>query len=152
MASKQFQLVIIIMFVGWRNHCDKVANIRCMVQTERVVDRYLETRCGLCLTSKVYSKHFLFTWLLVSDTDAPSHQHTSHCPTTYTYKTKGKTTVTMDALETHSRKHKVFLAPLTEEELNAVTIVFHQYETGLREGCIFTKVSLISQLIMFQRC
>ena len=32
------------------------------------------------------------------------------------------------------------LAPLTEEELNAVTVVFHQYETGLREGCIFTKV------------
>ena len=35
---------------------------------------------------------------------------------------------------------KLVLAPLTEEELNAVTVVFHQYETGLREGCIFTKV------------
>ena len=32
------------------------------------------------------------------------------------------------------------LPPLTTEELHAVTIVFHQYETGLREGCIFTKV------------
>jgi len=31
------------------------------------------------------------------------------------------------------------LPPLTTEELHAVTIVFHQYETGLREGCIFTK-------------
>jgi len=31
------------------------------------------------------------------------------------------------------------LTPLTEEELNAVTIVFHQYETGLREGTIYTR-------------
>lgn len=29
---------------------------------------------------------------------------------------------------------------LTEEELDAVTVVFHQYETGLREGTIYTKV------------
>ena len=29
---------------------------------------------------------------------------------------------------------------LTSEEREAVTIVFHQYETGLREGTIFTKV------------
>ena len=29
---------------------------------------------------------------------------------------------------------------LTAEEREAVTIVFHQYETGLREGTIFTKV------------
>ena len=41
-------------------------------------------------------------------------------------------------LQPYSRK--LFLSPLTEEELNAVTVVFHQYETGLREGCIFTKV------------
>ena len=46
----------------------------------------------------------------------------------------------MDGLESHSIRHRVVLAPLTEEELNAVTVVFHQYETGLREGCIFTKV------------
>ena len=32
------------------------------------------------------------------------------------------------------------LVPLTEEELTAVTIVFHQYETGLREGTIYTRV------------
>ena len=30
---------------------------------------------------------------------------------------------------------------LTDEEREAVTIVFHQFETGLREGTIFTKVS-----------
>ena len=29
---------------------------------------------------------------------------------------------------------------LTTQEREAVTIVFHQYETGLREGTIFTKV------------
>ena len=29
---------------------------------------------------------------------------------------------------------------LTAEEREAVTIVFHQFETGLREGTIFTKV------------
>ena len=29
---------------------------------------------------------------------------------------------------------------LTEEELEAVTVVFHQFETGLREGTIYTKV------------
>jgi hypothetical protein len=33
-------------------------------------------------------------------------------------------------------------APLTEEELDAVTVVFHQFETGLREGTIYTKVSI----------
>ena len=31
---------------------------------------------------------------------------------------------------------------LTDEEREAVTIVFHQFETGLREGTIFTKVSI----------
>ena len=30
---------------------------------------------------------------------------------------------------------------LTNEEREAVTVVFHQFETGLREGTIFTKVS-----------
>ena len=38
------------------------------------------------------------------------------------------------------QKKKVVVAPLTDEELDAVTVVFHQFETGLREGCIFTKV------------
>ena len=32
---------------------------------------------------------------------------------------------------------------LTEEETEAVTIVFHQFETGLREGTIYTKVETI---------
>lgn len=36
-----------------------------------------------------------------------------------------------------SREH---FAPLTDEEIDAVTVVFHQYETGLREGTIYTKV------------
>ena len=39
-------------------------------------------------------------------------------------------------------KKKAVMAPLTEEELDAVTIVFHQFETGLREGTIYTKVSM----------
>ena len=33
---------------------------------------------------------------------------------------------------------------LTSEEREAVTIVFHQFETGLREGTIFTKVRIFS--------
>ena len=37
---------------------------------------------------------------------------------------------------------KKVVAPLTEEELDAVTIVFHQFETGLREGTIYTKVTM----------
>ena len=36
------------------------------------------------------------------------------------------------------------VTPLTEAELEAVTIVFHQYETGLREGTIYTRVSISS--------
>ena len=42
-----------------------------------------------------------------------------------------------------SYKQKVVTAPLTEEELDAVTIVFHQFETGLREGTIYTKVCFL---------
>ena len=38
-------------------------------------------------------------------------------------------------------KKKTAVDELTPEEREAVTIVFHQYETGLREGTIFTKVS-----------
>ena len=58
----------------------------------------------------------------------------------------------MDTFDSQSRKHnKMFLAPLTEEELNAVTIVFHQYETGLREGCIFTKVSSGQLVILYSQ-
>ena len=39
-----------------------------------------------------------------------------------------------------SLNKKLTLTPLTDQELDAVTIVFHQYETGLREGTIYTKV------------
>ncbi len=39
-------------------------------------------------------------------------------------------------------------APLTEEELDAVTVVFHQFETGLREGTIYTKVSITITYIL----
>jgi hypothetical protein len=35
---------------------------------------------------------------------------------------------------------------LTTEEREAVTIIFHQFETGLREGTIFTKVSISLKL------
>ena len=38
------------------------------------------------------------------------------------------------------RKTRTAVDELTAEEREAVTIVFHQYETGLREGTIFTKV------------
>jgi hypothetical protein len=40
-----------------------------------------------------------------------------------------------------SYKKKV-VAPLTMEEMDCVTIVFHQFETGLREGTIYTKVTV----------
>ena len=39
------------------------------------------------------------------------------------------------------KKQKTAVDELTAEEREAVTIVFHQFETGLREGTIFTKVS-----------
>ena len=38
------------------------------------------------------------------------------------------------------KKPKTAVDELTAEEREAVTIVFHQFETGLREGTIFTKV------------
>ena len=38
------------------------------------------------------------------------------------------------------KKQKTAVDELTAEEREAVTIVFHQFETGLREGTIFTKV------------
>ena len=40
-------------------------------------------------------------------------------------------------------------APLTDEEMEAVTVVFHQYETGLREGTIYTKVRTLFDLLNF---
>ena len=41
------------------------------------------------------------------------------------------------------RKTRTAVDELTSEEREAVTIVFHQYETGLREGTIFTKARYI---------
>lgn len=38
------------------------------------------------------------------------------------------------------RKGRAAVDEMTAEEREAVTIVFHQFETGLREGTIFTKV------------
>ena len=46
------------------------------------------------------------------------------------------------------KKPKTAVDELTAEEREAVTIVFHQFETGLREGTIFTKVWLFS-IILF---
>lgn len=40
------------------------------------------------------------------------------------------------------KKQKTAVDELTAEEREAVTIVFHQFETGLREGTIFTKDAL----------
>ena len=40
-----------------------------------------------------------------------------------------------------SLSKKRVMTPMTDQELDAVTIVFHQFETGLREGTIYTKVS-----------
>ena len=44
-------------------------------------------------------------------------------------------------------KKVVVVDELTDEEREAVTIVFHQFETGLREGTILVKVTslLINQ-------
>ena len=42
------------------------------------------------------------------------------------------------------KKPKTAVDDLTAEEREAVTIVFHQFETGLREGTIFTKVRFCS--------
>ena len=40
---------------------------------------------------------------------------------------------------------------LTTQEREAVTIFFHQYETGLREGTIFTKVTrLLAKVKKFE--
>ena len=41
-------------------------------------------------------------------------------------------------------KKEIVVDELTDEEREAVTIVFHQFETGLREGTILVKVLLDS--------
>ena len=57
-------------------------------------------------------------------------------------------TQTVPELAAVSRAHRMMVTmdPLTEEELDAVTVVFHQYETGLREGTIMTRVSQLTFL------
>ena len=50
----------------------------------------------------------------------------------------------MEKSKTKTEKSKkmkfVVVDELTDEEREAVTIVFHQFETGLREGTILVKV------------
>ena len=50
-----------------------------------------------------------------------------------------KTKTKLDKVKRMEKK-KGGAGELTDEEREAVTIVFHQFETGLREGTIFTKV------------
>ena len=49
-----------------------------------------------------------------------------------------------------SLSKKLVMTPMTDQELDAVTIVFHQFETGLREGTIYTKVRIGIQSIHVQ--
>ena len=49
-------------------------------------------------------------------------------------------------------KKKNPLGELTNEEREAVTIVFHQFETGLREGTIFTKVVNHTKNNLIRQC
>ena len=46
-----------------------------------------------------------------------------------------------------SLSKKRVMTPMTDQELDAVTIVFHQFETGLREGTIYTKVSHLCSFV-----
>ena len=70
----------------------------------------------------------------------------------------------MEKVKTKSEKSKVekgqkatkklpVVDELTDEEREAVTIVFHQFETGLREGTILVKVNFLyfipSRLLIF---
>merc|ERR1711874_731099 len=52
-----------------------------------------------------------------------------------------KTKIKLDKVRKVEKK-KGGVGELTDEEREAVTIVFHQFETGLREGTIFTKDAL----------
>ena len=54
-----------------------------------------------------------------------------------------KTKTKLDKVKRMEKK-KGGAGELTDEEREAVTIVFHQFETGLREGTIFTKVIVYS--------
>merc|ERR1712062_424277 len=52
-----------------------------------------------------------------------------------------KTKIKIDKVKKVEKK-KGGVGELTDEEREAVTMVFHQFETGLREGTIFTKDAL----------
>ena len=53
---------------------------------------------------------------------------------------KTKQVKTVNVKKDVKKKKNTAVDELTAEEREAVTIVFHQFETGLREGTIFTKV------------
>ena len=55
---------------------------------------------------------------------------------------KGKTKSDKPKIEKNKKAVKKIpvVDELTDEEREAVTIVFHQFETGLREGTILVKV------------
>ena len=56
---------------------------------------------------------------------------------------KGKTKTDKPKVEKSKKvvKKVAVVDELTDEEREAVTVVFHQYETGLREGTILVKVT-----------
>lgn len=51
----------------------------------------------------------------------------------------------------HALLESSHVQTLTEEELDAVTVVFHQYETGLREGTIYTKVGNLREAFKVEK-
>ena len=73
---------------------------------------------------------------------SPKNRWSLNEPFPKTKPAKGVTNVKKEA----KKKPKTAVDDLTAEEREAVTIVFHQFETGLREGTIFTKVqSMVSR-------
>ena len=74
---------------------------------------------------------------------SPKNRSSLNEPSPKTKPAKGVTNVKKEA----KKKPKTAVDDLTAEEREAVTIVFHQFETGLREGTIFTKVSLAEKFI-----
>ena len=74
---------------------------------------------------------------------SPKNRWSLNEPFPKTKPAKGVTNVKKEA----KKKPKTAVDDLTAEEREAVTIVFHQFETGLREGTIFTKVSLAEKFI-----
>ena len=71
----------------------------------------------------------------------PLSQRYNSLVRTTTFTTTTITITTTFTIRMPPLRHNKLLTPLTDQELDSVTIVFHQYETGLREGTIYTKVS-----------